>query len=91
MICCETPYDPLRCDAGRRADFGGRWRVPCDHVFTKGDTINTLGVEDQATTEAIGGPLRFCTRHMRELIDAGLITEVAVTPEEFERRVGRKP
>ena len=91
MSSIFNPYDELVCDAGRRADFGGRWRTPCDHVFGEGDALHTLGVEDEATTKAIGGPMHFCDEHMRQLIDAGLITEVAIDSDEFTRRMGVHP
>ena len=78
--------DRLTCDAGRRADFGGRWRTPCQYVFGRDDRINMLGFEG---TDVIGGPLRFCDAHFQQLIDAGLITEPNIGADEFERRQGR--
>lgn len=72
-----------QCQAGSRADMGGRWKVPClNHAR------NTLAFsEGFGLPMAPGSPLlHFCDDHTQELIDAGLIEEPNVGEEEFERR-----
>lgn len=58
----------LVCAAGREADFGGRWVVPC----MSAEPRHVLGFGDD------GGlvlELRFCDEHMQQLIAAGLIED----------------
>lgn len=60
------------CQAGRKADFGGRWKTPCASVF----------VRHELHSPALGtDPLTFCDRHMQELIDAGLVSDPLVTEQ----------
>lgn len=63
------------CQAGRRADFGGRWMTPCPAII----------VRHSLHTEGPYPPLEFCDKHMNELIAAGLIDNVDVDEAEIER------
>lgn len=76
-------YPP--CDAGRDADFGGRWAVPCSEAG-----IHSLAFSDELYGPRAGGTpvLRFCERHIKELIAAGLIEEPAIDMNEWRRRGG---
>ena len=76
-----------QCEAGRRATFAGRWTIPC----------LKWGNEALAFSEAIGGDramgtpiLYLCSEHIGELIAGGLVDEVAVEPDEWDDRTGRR-
>lgn len=76
--------DDYPCQAGRLADFGGRWLTPCP----------ALAEEALAFSEEVGLPrvhgtpvLMLCGAHMRELCAAGLIDEPNVGIEEWIARV----
>ncbi len=60
------------CDSGRRADFGGRWQAECSAIIVR----HTLH------SEGLAAPLHFCDKHMRQLIDAGLVPHVNVSERE---------
>lgn len=62
------------CEAGKRADFGGRWTEPC---FEQG--IHAIANPEM-------DPILLCDRHFREIYAAGLVGEPNIGFEEFLRR-----
>lgn len=59
------------CQAGREADFGGRWLLPCTETHS----------EHRHHLVTIIGTFDFCDKHMIELIEAGLITDPYISHE----------
>lgn len=78
----------LVCDAGRTAFYGGRWPYPC---------LNQPARHVLAFSAKLGGDrspgsptMRFCDPHMEQLIFDGVVDEVLVENDEWERRAGRR-
>lgn len=69
------------CGAGRYAFFGGRWSEPCNEPLR--GRIHVIGSDH-------GVEMRFCDKHFRELLKAGLVEEPYISPEGFEKLTGRK-
>lgn len=75
----------LVCAAGRGADYGGRWTLPClnqpaRHVLAFSKEIGGI--------QATGTPvLRFCDEHIEQLVFGGLVDEALIDPEDWARRV----
>jgi hypothetical protein len=65
----------MPCAAGRQASFGGRWIIPCPAVI----------VRHVLHSEGLPEPLRFCDRHMNQLIAAGLVPHVNVSDDDVGR------
>lgn len=63
------------CESGRRADFGGKWKVPCLRHAT-----DVIGSE-------FGQTVQLCREHAQEVIDAGLVTEPFMDMAEWMRRM----
>ena len=72
-----------RCEAGGRADFGGRWKIPCIKWGNEALAFST----EVGGKQEMGTPIIYlCSEHMGELIADGLIDEVAVEPDEWDER-----
>lgn len=84
------------CDAGRTTpwgstvEFGGAWTEPCEQPGR-----HQLAFSAEEGGNAVAGTpiLSFCDVHVKQLIDAGLIDEVALDALEWEQRVraGHEP
>lgn len=72
--------DEFTCSAGREADFGGRWLVPCNVAESPHCHRLITAV----------GEWRFCEAHMKELIAAGLISDPYVSEEGAEMLAERE-
>lgn len=66
------------CEAGRRANFGGRWKVPCMEYGR-----NMIGNPSL-------DPIKLCDQHFAEVNEAGLVDETNIDPAEFRRRERRR-
>lgn len=74
------------CDAGRTVFYQGRWRYPCliQPARHRLAFSATLGGD-----RSPGSPtMNFCDHHMEQLIFDGVVDEVLVENDEWERRVG---
>jgi hypothetical protein len=73
------------CEAGRRADLGGHWTLPClrvaIHVIIIGDAS---GLNDVL-------PIRLCDDHFQEALAAGLIDDPYPDQNDVKRRVAKAP
>lgn len=66
------------CEAGRRATFGGRWKIPCmEHSH---HAIANPSLE----------PIALCDRHFNEVNAAGLVADLNIGFPEFYRREERR-
>jgi hypothetical protein len=68
------------CEAGRKADFGGRWSEPCPRYGR-----NVLGFGDAGTPGVM--TLRFCDDHLAVLVAAGLVDDVNIDPGLWARKM----
>jgi len=66
--------EPTLCDAGRTAFFGGRWGEPCP-----APAIHVIGSPDAE-------PIRLCDEHFGQVNEAGLVDDVNIGDEDFQRR-----
>jgi hypothetical protein len=79
--------DDYPCQAGRLADFGGRWLVPCPD-----EAEEALAFSEEVGLPRVAGTpvLMLCGAHMAELMAAGLIDEPMVGVEEWIARVDQR-
>lgn len=81
MILNDGRYH--ECDAGRRSTYMGRWKIPCLRAGTNALAFGAVIGANRAPGTPI---LHFCHEHMAELIEGGIVDEVAVEPDEWDRR-----
>jgi hypothetical protein len=62
------------CQAGRQCGFGGKWITPCP-----AEAIHAIASPAQA-------PILLCDQHFQEVAAAGLVVDVNIGKEEFDRR-----
>ena len=68
------------CHAGRSAFYGGRWRLPCPE-----EGVHVIGSSPGSD------PIVLCDRHFHQVAADGLVTNVNIGPDEFERQTGLNP